>query len=37
MAAKGGHMQLLKYLVDDERANIMKDDKGVKKIYNCIV
>ena len=32
MAAKGGHMQLVKYLVDGEQANIRKDDRGVKNL-----
>ena len=33
MAAKGGHMQLVEYLVDDRGAKISKDDRGVKNLY----
>ena len=33
MAAEGGHMQLVEYLVDDQQAMIEKDDRGVKNVY----
>ena len=32
MAAEGGHVQLVEYLVD-EGAKISEDDRGVKNLY----
>lgn len=34
MAAEGGHMKLVKYLVDDGGAKISKDDRGVRNLCN---
>ena len=36
MAAEGGHMHLVKYLVDVGKAKISEDDRGVRNVLIMI-